>query len=157
MADDQIAALIKTHEAMGCDATVHALKSLVDLCQKAEEASEQHRVVRDMALREMNDARAEVATLREALAARMIHEQGRSMTEDDARDIVKILFAKANTMGLAGVDEFDAAKEIQRLRTIEFAARRYFLGYVQDEADDPELGVPGQHNDAVALKEALGI
>lgn len=47
--------------------------------------------------------------------------------------------------------------DIVHLQAIEVAARRYFLRYVQDEADAPELGVPGQHEDAVALKEALGL
>lgn len=49
--------------------------------------------------------------------------------------------------------------EIERLQAIERAARAYFMGYVQDEADDPEDCICGeeQHERAKALRDALGI
>jgi len=51
----------------------------------------------------------------------------------------------------------DARNEINRLRTIEKAARDYYLGYAQDEADDAECCiVETQHEHAKALRDALG-
>lgn len=48
-------------------------------------------------------------------------------------------------------------KEIGRLRAVEAAARDYYLGYVQDEADDKECCiVEEQHEHAKALRDALG-
>jgi hypothetical protein len=42
------------------------------------------------------------------------------------------------------------------LKAVAKAARRYFVGYVQDEADDMECCISeAQHEDAKALKQAL--
>ena len=47
--------------------------------------------------------------------------------------------------------------EVERLRTIEKAAREYYMGYVQDEADDMECCISEkQHEHAKALRDALG-
>jgi hypothetical protein len=46
--------------------------------------------------------------------------------------------------------------EIDALRAVADAARRYFIGYVQDEADDMERCISEQqHKDAKALDKAL--
>ena len=48
-------------------------------------------------------------------------------------------------------------RENLRLRAIEKAARDYYLGYVQDEADDWECCFEdAQHERAKALRDALG-
>jgi hypothetical protein len=47
--------------------------------------------------------------------------------------------------------------EIEALKAVAKAARHYFVGYVQDEADDAECCPAGeeQHEDAKALETAL--
>lgn len=53
----------------------------------------------------------------------------------------------------------ECADEIERLRRVEAAARDYYMGYVQDEADDDGREVTGccetQHLYAQALRDAL--
>lgn len=45
---------------------------------------------------------------------------------------------------------------IRKLRRVYEAARRYFVGYVQDEAEDLECCISeDQHNDAKELEAAL--
>jgi hypothetical protein len=65
--------------------------------------------------------------------------------------------ANTDRTGLDALCLNECGTELERLRAIEATARRYYLGYVRDEAEDPELGVPGQHEDAVALRTALGL
>ncbi len=46
--------------------------------------------------------------------------------------------------------------EMTTLKAVAKAARRYFVGYVQDEADDMECCISeDQHEDAKALERAL--
>ena len=46
--------------------------------------------------------------------------------------------------------------ELEALRAVAKAARRYFVGYVQDEADEMECCISEQqHEDARALRSAL--
>ena len=46
--------------------------------------------------------------------------------------------------------------EKDALKAVAKAARRYFVGYVQDEADDMECCISeDQHEDAKALEKAL--
>jgi len=49
-----------------------------------------------------------------------------------------------------------APEELARLRRIEQAARCYFTRYCRDQAEDERLCVSGQHEDAKALRDALG-
>lgn len=47
--------------------------------------------------------------------------------------------------------------EKDALKAVAKAARRYFVGYVQDEAEDLECCISeDQHEDAKALEKALG-
>lgn len=49
----------------------------------------------------------------------------------------------------------DLARKVIAAEKLAEAARRYADGYVRDEASEPDLCVPGQHEDAIALFSAL--
>lgn len=50
----------------------------------------------------------------------------------------------------------ETARELDALKAVAKAARRYFVGYVQDEAAEIECCISeDQHEDAKALESAL--